>query len=66
MSTFKEYCLFILGIYGETIFNYFYTLMQKQEVQQFVFYSTYAFGSASKKIIDKMKETVVLERQFLF
>lgn len=43
MSTFKEYCLFILGIYGETIFNYFYTLMQKQEVQQFVFFTVLFF-----------------------
>lgn len=43
MDIYKEYCLFILGIYGEAIFDYFYTLMQKQEVQQFIFLTVLFF-----------------------
>lgn len=37
MSILKEYYPFILGIYGERIFDFFCTLMQKREVQQFIF-----------------------------
>ena len=62
MNICKEYCLFILGIYGRGIFDYFYTLVQKQEVQQFIFLTVLFFSIhmlldlASKKI-DKRKGT---------
>ena len=44
MSILKEYYPFIIGIYGERIFDFFCTLMQKREVQQFIFFTVLFFA----------------------
>ena len=40
----RDFCLFILGIYGTKIFDYLHILVQKREIQQFVFLTVSFFA----------------------
>ena len=40
----RDFCLFILGIYGTKIFDYLHTLVQKREVQHFIFLTVSFFA----------------------
>lgn len=43
-SLLRDFCLFILGIYGTKIFDYLRILAQKREIQRFAFFTVTFFA----------------------